>query len=135
MNITKEIISDLIPLYVANECSADTRALVEEYLRQHPREAEELRRITSTPVPAAVPPAKNLDEMESLRKARRLVRRRAWLLGAAIFFSLAPFSVVFHKGGHYWLFRESPTSALIYAALGIACWIAYAVVRSRSRNL
>jgi len=135
MNITPDIIRDLLPLYAANECSADTRVLVEEYLRQHPPEAEELRRIMNTPVPKAAAPPKNLDEMESLRKARRLVRRRGWLLGTAAFFSLAPFSLVFHKGGHYWLFRESPTSALIYAALGIVCWLAYAVVRSRSRSL
>ena len=62
MNITKNIINDLIPLYFANECSADTRALVEEYLQQYPEQAAMLRRIASTPVPGTVPPAKNLDE-------------------------------------------------------------------------
>ena len=55
MNVTKDIISDLIPLYAANECSADTRALVEEYLRGNPKEAEELQRIMSTPIPSTVP--------------------------------------------------------------------------------
>jgi ferric-dicitrate binding protein FerR (iron transport regulator) len=135
MNVTKDVIADLIPLYVANECSPGTRALVEEYFRQHPEEAAELRRILSAPLPRTAPTPANLDEMESLQKARRVVRRRSWLLGAAIFFSLAPFSLVFHKDGHYWLFRESPASALIYAALGLVCWIAYAVVRRRSRQL
>ena len=51
MKVTKEIISDLIPLYAANECSADTRALVEEYLQQNPAEADELRQILSAPWP------------------------------------------------------------------------------------
>ena len=50
MNITKNIINDLIPLYFANECSADTRALVDEYLQQDPEQAAMLRRIASTPV-------------------------------------------------------------------------------------
>ena len=135
MNITKGIINDLIPLYAANECSADTRALVEEYLRQHPQEAAELRRIMNTPMPGPVASEKNLQEMESLRKARQHIRHWSWLVGAAIYFSLAPFSFVFHKDGHYWLFRESPTGAIIYGAIGVGFWVAYLVTRSRSRIL
>jgi hypothetical protein len=88
-----------------------------------------------TPLPGAVPLERNLDEMDSLRNARRQVRRRAWLLGAAIFFSLAPFSLVFHKDGHYWLFRESPTSAILYGAIGVGLWIATLIARNRSRTL
>lgn len=135
MNITKDIISDLIPLYAANECSADTRALIEEYLRQHPQEAAELRRIMSTPVPGAVPAAKNLEEMESFLKARRIVRRRSWVLAFAVFFSLAPLSFL-HTGGHtYWFFRDSPTAAGIYGVLGGIFWTAYFILRSRSQTL
>ena len=70
MNVTKEIINDLIPLYAANECSADTRALVDEYLQRNPQQAEELRRIMATSVPQAVPSAKSLDEVRSFREAR-----------------------------------------------------------------
>src|SRR5271168_4878938 len=92
MNATKDIINDLIPLYAANECSADTRALVEEYLRQNPQQAGELRRILNTPVPGAVPPAQGLNEVRAFREARRRLRRRSWLTAFALFFSLAPFS-------------------------------------------
>jgi len=134
MNITKDIISDLLPLYVASECSGDTRALVEEYLRQHPEEGAELRRIMSTSVGGAVQPAKSLPEMEVLRNARRRVRRWAWLLALAIFFSLTPFSFVFGQGGHFWLLRESPVSAAIYGIVGIAFWVAYFIFRRRSRT-
>ena len=90
MNVTKEIINDLIPLYAANECSADTRALVDEYLQRNPQQAEELRRVMGTSVPRAVPSAKSLDEVRSFREARRRLRRRTWLMAFAIFFSLAP---------------------------------------------
>ena len=65
MDITKDVISDLFPIYVANECSADTRALVDEYLRGNPQQAEELQRIMSAPLPGVVPPAKGLDEVRS----------------------------------------------------------------------
>ncbi len=36
MKITKNIISDLWPLYAANECSADTWKLVDGYLHEKP---------------------------------------------------------------------------------------------------
>ena len=57
MNVTKNVIADLFPLYAENECSPDTRALVDEYLRSHPQDAEELRQIMSSPMPKAGPPA------------------------------------------------------------------------------
>ena len=135
MNITKDIISDLIPLYVANECSADTRVLVDDYLRQHPQDAAELQRIVSTSIPSAMPKAARLDEMESLLRARRIVRRRSWLMAFAIFFSVAPFSFL-HTGGRTYVFLlEAPTAALIYGIIAVVLWIAYAIVRSRSKNL
>ena len=135
MNVTKEIINDLIPLYVANECSADTRALVEEYLQQNPRQAEELRRVMATAVPEAGPPAESLDEVRSFREARRRLRRRAWLMAFAIFFSLSPFSFFSTGGRTWWLLRDAPASALVYAALGVVFWMIYAVERFRSRSL
>ena len=135
MNVTKEIINDLMPLYIANECSADTRALVEDYLQRHPQQAEELRRIMATPVPEAVPSTKSLDEVRSFREARRRLRRRSWLMAFAIFFSLAPFSFVWTSGRVWWLLRDAPASAAVYAALGAVLWIIYAVERSRSRSL
>jgi len=135
MKVTKEIINDLIPLYVANECSADTRALVEEYLQRNPQQAEELRRIMETSVSAAVPSAESLDEVRSFREARRRRRRRSWLMAFAIFFSLAPFSFFSTSERTWLLLRDAPASAVDYASLGVVCWIIYAVERSRSRSL
>jgi hypothetical protein len=123
MNVTKDIINDLIPLYVANECSADTRALVEEYLQRNPQQAEELRRIMVTSVPQAVPSSKSLDEM------------RSWLMAIAIFFSLAPLSFFSTGERTWWFLRDAPASAAVYVALGVVCWIIYAVERSHSRSL
>jgi ferric-dicitrate binding protein FerR (iron transport regulator) len=135
MNVTKDIINDLLPLYAANECSGDTRALVEEYLQQNPRQAEELRRIMNTPLPGAVPPAKNLAETHSFREARRRLGRRNWLMAPAIFFSLAPFSFLYTEGRLWWFLRDAPWSALVYAAIGVVFWILYLVQRHRSQSL
>jgi ferric-dicitrate binding protein FerR (iron transport regulator) len=135
MNLTKEIIDDLIPLYAANECSADTRKLVEEYLQQNPQRAEEIKRILQTPLPRAVPPPASLDETRALREARRRLSRQQWLMGAAIFFSLAPLAFFHEDGRTWWLLRDSPKSALIYAALAVVFWVIYAVERRHPRSV
>ena len=135
MNITNDIVNDLIPLYLANECSADTRALVEEHLRQNPAKAEELRRIMQTPVAGAVPPARGLAETQAFREARRRLRWRSRLMGVAIFFSLAPFSFVYYKGQSWFFLRDAPLEAAIYLALGAVCWAVYFRGRRQSSVL
>ena len=132
MNITKEIITDLFPLYAANECSTDTRALVEDYLRQHPRDADEFHRILSQALPSKASAAKAPAEMASLKRARRLVRQRSCLMALAIFFSLAPFSFIHTGGRTYCLLFESPGSALVYGMLAAAAWAAYLGLRKHS---
>jgi hypothetical protein len=132
MNVTKEVITDLFPLYTANECSQDSRALVERYLRDNPDQAEELRRVMNTPVPGSTAQLTGSEEVRSLREARRRVRRQSFLLGLAIFFSLVPFSLLVTGGKIYWVFRESPSTALVYGLLGIVCWGAYFLIRRAS---
>ena len=135
MNVTKDVINDLLLLYAANDCSGDTRKLVDDYLQRNPAEAEQLRRIMNAPVPRPAPSPAELDEARSLRKARRAVRRRSFLLGLAIFFSLTPFSFFVTEKQSYWLLLDAPRTALAYGALGVVCWATYAVVRYRSRIL
>ena len=36
MNITREVVTDLLPIYFAGEASGDTKVLVEDYFRQDP---------------------------------------------------------------------------------------------------
>jgi hypothetical protein len=84
MNVTKDIISDLFPIYVSNECSADTRALVDEYLKSNPREAEELRRIMSSPVTGPSPRSGSDGRARSVKLAAAS--------DAALFSSASPFS-------------------------------------------
>ena len=134
MNITNNIIQDLLPLYAAGECSADTRALVEEFLRQNPRQAEQLRQLQDFALPSGVRSAAAHGEMRAFRKSRQLLQLRSWLLGLGIFFSLAPFSFFIGDQHNFWMLRDAPHAALAYAALGAACWIGYGFVRRRSRG-
>ena len=36
MNITKDVVMDLLPLYLSDEASPDTKELIEEFERQNP---------------------------------------------------------------------------------------------------
>jgi uncharacterized membrane protein len=89
----------------------------------------------NTPVLGTPLPAASLDEARSLWAARRRIRRRSWVLGFAIFFSLAPFSFFAGSNQTWWMLRYAPKSALIYGVLGILGWIAYTMERRRSRTL
>ncbi len=72
MEITRNVILDLLPLYSANEVSADTRALVEKYLKTDPELANVAKQLESMEKPRKIPvPLSQDDEMKAYRKARR----------------------------------------------------------------
>lgn len=71
MNITRNVILDLLPLYLAEEVSADTKALVEEYLESDPELANASKKLSPLEKPVKVPAALSQDaEMRAYRKAR-----------------------------------------------------------------
>ena len=73
MEITKNVILDLLPLYSANEVSADTRALVEKYLETDPELANVAKQIKAVEKQRDIPvPISQEYEMEAYKRARRL---------------------------------------------------------------
>ena len=135
MKITENVINDLIPLYAVNECSPDTRLLVEEYLRQNPARAAEIQRILMTPLPQSQPAGLEQAEVTALREARRRLGRQKWLMGLAIFFSLLPMAFVYANGKSWWLLRDAPGSAAVYGVIALILWVAYARERQHPRSL
>ena len=49
MNVTREVVADLLPAYFSGEASRDTKSLVEEYFRQDP-DFERIARSGGTPL-------------------------------------------------------------------------------------
>jgi len=136
MNVTRDVITDLLPLYYSKECSRDTKLLVEEYLRTNPDFEEQMELLSQNPFPGSIPQQLNKeDEMKSLTKTQRLLKWRSYVMGFAIFFSLAPFSFLYTQGKLYMLLLESPPIALIYGILGIALWVIYFVIKRRTSDL
>ncbi len=135
MNITREVITDLLPLYYSGDCSPDTRRLITEFLASDPEFARKLRTAEQQPLPSGIPQQlKREDELTTLGRTQRLLRFRSSIMGLAIFFTLVPFSFVYTNGKVYWLFQESPTSVAVYGILGVVCWVVYALLRMRTRT-
>src|SRR5437773_11429794 len=85
MNVTREVILDLLPVYLAGEASPATRTLVEEFLRQDEELARRIRQQWVESLAAAAPSALPPDlELRSLKRTRRLLGGQRWLFGFAI---------------------------------------------------
>jgi hypothetical protein len=122
MNVTREVIHDLWPVYEAGEASADTRALVEEFLRQDPEFAELLRapdpdRLLATRV-RKLPPDR---EAQALRKTKRLLHGHDWLLFFAMIFSGFAFGRIVSDTS----WDVSPVNFIVTATIAAIFWIAF----------
>ncbi len=116
MNISKEVIRDLLPVYVAGEASADTRALVARELVENAELRAEAAMLGTVPIARATPPV-DLG-LETLRRTQRLLRRRAVLSAFSVFFST--FSLVLFDRGWGITGRLGQTACLVIAATGWA---------------
>jgi hypothetical protein len=88
MEITRNVILDLLPLYLADEVSADTKALVDRYLKEDPGLADIARESAAMELPADAPfPLTQEDMMNAYKEAKRFMFWRTIILAAIISFS------------------------------------------------
>jgi anti-sigma factor RsiW len=84
MNVSREVILDLLPLYLSDEASPDTRTLVEQQLAADPDlarlAAQWQQRLPQVPPPPVNPDAEAL----AYREAKRQLANRVVTLAAAI---------------------------------------------------
>jgi hypothetical protein len=140
MNVTREVILDLLPLYLSGEASPASRALVEEYMTQDADLAQRIRLQWAENFAKAVPSTLPPDlELRSLRRTRSLLGLQRWLFGFGIFFTAVSLSnESSFEGAHlkefHFLLRDYPVEFGICVVLGLACWIAYFGIRRRLRS-
>jgi anti-sigma factor RsiW len=139
MNVPREVILDLLPLYVAGEASPASRRLVEEYLAQDPELAERVRVLGAEGfVPLATTDLDPDVELRSLRRTRRLLRWQRWLfaIGVSCIALLFSFRMAF-EGGKLtrfgFLLWDYPWAFGPLLLIGAAAWIAYFTL-GRSRR-
>jgi|RhiMetdeSRZDD1v2_1073273.scaffolds.fasta_scaffold102985_4 anti-sigma factor RsiW len=127
MSVTRPIILDLWPAYVSGEASAETRALVDEFLRQDPEFARQLRANPLADV--ATPPLPPDLETNALARARRQLRGFPWLLKLATLFSALAFARIVSDTS----WDVSPRNFIVTASIAAAFWTAFLVSLWRMR--
>ncbi len=140
MNISPDVISDLLPLYLAGEASVGTRALLEEYLREHPAFAQEVREqverstvLLTAPTVTAAPTSDY--EKTTLERVRRFNRYRSYVLGFSLALTMIPLSFAFVESRVNWMMlRDNPRQAMFTWIAALACWGLYYALGRRLRT-
>ena len=139
MNVTREVILDLMPLYASGEASQATRDLVDEYLKTDPELAERVRALGPQGFPRDAPALPPELELRSLGRTRRLLSLQRWLFALAITFTALSLTseITFHGGGirqFRLLIIDYPLQFGTCLAVAIGCWAGYHAVRRRLRT-
>jgi anti-sigma factor RsiW len=129
MNVTREVIIDLWPAYTAGEASADTRALVEEFLRQDPEFARLLQQMADADLAkAAVPTLPPDHEAQALNRTKRQLQGLDWSLILwliALSFTFQAFARIVADTS----WDVSPRNFIIYTLIAAGFWCAYVIRR------
>ena len=111
MKVTRDVIYDLLPGYFAGDVTPDTRALVDEFLRDDPEFAHMMQRFRAVfeARPQADPVSSSAREQQAFDRARGLLHKRSELRGIMGAFGFAAILVTLA-----WVFAGKP--------LGIQYW-------------
>jgi len=124
MDVTRDVVKDLLTVYLADEASADTRTLVERWLRSDPELAAEVERARHHELPPVAAPNPTI-ERRALDRTRRFLTGRSVVLGAAIYFSTLPLSVTFDSHGFHGLFLDDWMGRSVAIAFAAFFWAVY----------
>ncbi len=130
MNVTKDVIKDLLPLYQAGEVSQDTRKLVDDYLGNDP-ELRQLVAAASSLRGDKINVRREIDEaLATLKMTKRAMSRQKWTQFYAILFTLLPFSFMWKDGQlKYLVARDAPWSLIPLWGAATLLWYFYAKAR------
>jgi len=126
-SVSKDVVRDLLPVYLAGEASNDTKVLVEDFLAHDPELRDQAAAQGANPLPPlSRPEGMESLEMATLDRTRRLLSRKTWLFASSLLLSLIPMSFEV-KGGKivYLVARDQPVAAIAWLVVALVGWIAY----------
>jgi anti-sigma factor RsiW len=121
MNINRDGVKDLLAVYLAGEASADTRALVEDWLKTDRELARQVEHARRSSLPPVSPPAPT-SEKRALDRTRRRLRLRIVLLGVAVYVTTLPVSVTFNRSGFSGLLIDNWPERIVVTTLALVLW-------------
>jgi anti-sigma factor RsiW len=131
MNVTDDVLNDLLTLYLAGEASADTRALIEERARREPAFAAKLEAARKVDLAAALPGPPPQDmELRALKQTRQAIFLRTLFWAAGLFFTLLPltFQGGEGRGVEFVFLGKHPGVVWAFWGTAAASWVAYYVM-------
>ena len=128
--IPRNVILDLLPLYLAEDVSDETRKLIEEYLKTDPQLATLAEQAKNAPSLQEIPaPINKETEMESLKKVKKMmlsVQHHVFLAMAVITTFMVGVSAVF-----LWDEPRGPQAPYIFGGLTLIFWIAFLLANKK----
>jgi hypothetical protein len=135
MTVTRDVILDLLPIYFAGQVSADTKALVEEFLRTDPDFARMSQRFETLLKDHGAPKDQDKTERRAFERTRRLLKTRNQTIGMAVAYSLLPFAFLVRDGHVDWIMlRDKPSVAVAFAFTALALWVAAWIINHRANR-
>lgn len=129
-NIPQHVILDLLPLYLAEDVSDETRKLIEEYLKTDPQLATLAEQAKNVPSLQEIPaPINKETEMESLKKVKKMmlsVQHHVFLAMAVITTFMVGVSAVF-----LWDEPRGPQAPYIFGGLAVIFWTLFFLANKR----
>lgn len=117
MNITRDVMTDMLSVYFSGEASEDTKRLMEEYFRANP-DFERIARRAVTPLEelrgAALAPSAAEREKQDLEWVREELLRRRLAYALAFLFTLAPLMSIYRDGHLVW--------RAVFSDVTFFCW-------------
>lgn len=130
-NVTRDVIADLWPLYVAGEASPDTRALIEAFLREDREFGQTLTELAREHLPSFEAPSLAPDhELKTLTGIRRRLAGPLPLLQLALVFSCFAFGTLISDTS----FDVSPRRFIATAVVAVCFWAAFLVKLYKGRR-
>jgi hypothetical protein len=124
--IPQHVILDLLPLYLAEEVSEETRNLIEEYLKTDPQLATLAEKAKRAPSLQEIPAPLNKEtEMKAYKKGKKLMIQHNVFLALAVFatFLTAPAAISLRD--------EDPLAPFFFVGMAIIFWIAFFMVNRK----
>ena len=133
MNISRDVVKDLITVYLAGDASPDTRAFVESYLKTDPELARDVdaARRSSLDLPATPAPT---SEKQVLDATRQQLKNRTSTLVVATIFTVLPLTFAFRGSTiTFWLIRDAPVIGITWWVTAAIMWAWHLRIRRRLR--
>jgi hypothetical protein len=137
MNVTDDVLNDLLTLYLAGEASADTRALIEDRARREPAFAARLAAARAVDLGGPPPAGSPRDgELEALTRTRQAIFLRTLFWSGGLLFTLLPLVFSFGDGRvEFLILGKYPGLMWSFWSVAAAAWVAcYVMHREVSRT-